>query len=89
MEQQSGSSSQQPQIIVVKSTKSVGVAILLSFLFGPLGMLYSTIAGGLIMLAVNLFAFIFTAGIGLFLTWPIGIVWAAVAASNQNKRLGV
>lgn len=87
MEQPTGYPPQQPQIIVVKSTKSVGVAILLSFLFGPLGMLYSTVAGGLIMFVVNVFAFLFTAGLGLFLTWPIGIVWAAAAANNHNKNI--
>jgi hypothetical protein len=78
---------QQPQIIVVKPTKSVGVAILLSFLFGPLGMLYSTIAGGLIMFVVTGISFILTAGVGLFITWPIGIIWAAVAANSHNNRI--
>ncbi len=35
--------------IIVKR-KSVGVAILLAFLFGPFGMFYSTVRGGVIML---------------------------------------
>ncbi len=78
----------QTHTVIVKSTKSVGVAILLSFFFGPFGMLYSTIAGGLIMMVVDGLAFFLTAGLGLFLTFPIGIVWAAVAASNYNKNLG-
>jgi hypothetical protein len=77
----------QKQVVVVQSTKSVGIAILLSVLFGPLGMLYSTIAGGLVMMVVNGIAFFLTAGIGLIITWPIGIIWAGIAASNHNKKL--
>lgn len=36
-------------IIITRSHKSVGVAILLTFAFGPLGLLYASITGGLIM----------------------------------------
>ena len=68
--------------VVVKSQKSVGLAIILAFLFGPLGMLYSTVTGGIVMFIINLLAFLFTAGIGLIITWPIGIIWAAMAAKK-------
>lgn len=33
--------------------KNVGVAFLLTFLFGPLGMLYSTVTGALVMLGIT------------------------------------
>lgn len=33
--------------------KSVGLAFLLTFLFGPLGMLYSTVTGALVMLGIT------------------------------------
>lgn len=36
-------------LVVVKNPKNKGIAILLVILFGPLGLLYSTIIGGLIM----------------------------------------
>lgn len=68
-------------------TKSVGVAFLLTFLFGPLGMLYSTVAGGLVMLLVTPVFALFTLGLSLFVTWPICIIWACVAASSHNDRL--
>ena len=68
--------------VVVKSQKSVGLAIILAFLFGPLGMLYSTVTGGIVMFIINLLAFLFTAGIGLIITWPIGIIWATMAAKK-------
>ena len=64
--------------------KSVGVAFLLTFLFGPLGMFYSTVSGALIMCLVTLLAAAGTAGAALFITWPICIIWGCVAASNQR-----
>lgn len=73
--------------LVVVPTKSVGIAIMLTLFFGPLGMLYSTIAGAIVMFVATFLALLFTAGLGLFVTWPVGIIWAAVAASSHNKRL--
>lgn len=73
-------------VIVVQETRSVGVALLLTFLFGPLGMLYSTISGALIMIAVSVVLAIFTLGFSLFVTWPISMIWGAMAASARNQR---
>ncbi|MUM19951.1 hypothetical protein FZI91_00185 [Mycobacterium sp. CBMA271] len=73
--------------------KNPGIAILLSFLFGPLGMLYSTVSGGLIMLGANFLILILgflTLGLGYllwFFTWFGGIVWAYMAAEEHNRRL--
>jgi len=75
------------QILVVKGQKNVFLAFLLSFLFGPLGMLYSTVIGAVVMFIVNVIAIIFTGGIGLVITIPIGIAWAVIAAINYNKAL--
>lgn len=75
--------------IIIKSTKSVGVALLLTFLFGPLGMFYSTVKGAIIMLIATGIALVFTFGIGCFITWPVCMIWAAVAASNYNKSLTI
>ena len=75
------------QRVVSVSTKSTGVAIILTVLFGPLGMLYSTIWGGIIMGIVSLIVGIVTLGIGLLITWPICVIWAAVAANSYNNKL--
>ncbi len=75
----------QPTVVV--STKSPGIAILLTILFGPIGMFYSTIAGAIIMSLVSIVVGVVTAGIGLLATWPICIIWAAVAANNFNKKV--
>jgi hypothetical protein len=73
--------------MLVMMPKSVGTAIVLAIFFGPLGMLYSTVTGGLVLLAVNIVLGIPTLGTVLFITWPAGIVWAAVAANTHNSKL--
>lgn len=77
----------QPQRIVVVPTKSVGLAILLAVIFGPLGLLYSTVMGAIVMFIVNIVVALVTVGFGLILTWPICGVWAAVAVKSYNKKL--
>jgi hypothetical protein len=75
------------QVLIVKAPKNVGVAIILTFFFGPLGLLYSSVIGGLVMLPVTIIVGFLTVGLGLFITHPICIIWAAVSASTYNKKL--
>jgi len=69
--------------------KSVGVAFLLTFLFGPLGMFYSTVVGAIVMLVAGLVAVPLTSGIGEFVVWPASIIWGCVAASRANGSVRV
>lgn len=78
---------QGPSVVILLPAKSVGVSILLTFFFGPLGMLYSTVPGALVMMAVNVFVGCLTFGLGLAVTWPICIIWGAVAVSSYNQKL--
>ena len=80
---------QQTTVIQVGSQKSVAGAVLLALFFGPLGMIYSTISGALIMFVINIFVAVVTLGLGLLVTLPICAIWAGIAASNHNKQLGV
>ena len=75
------------QVVVVTSTKNVGIAIILTILFGPLGMFYSTIWGAVIMLIVSLILGVFTVGLSLFVTWPVCVIWGAIAANSYNQSL--
>lgn len=72
-------------VVVVNKPKSVGVAFLLAFFFGPLGLLYATITGGIIMFLVNIVLLFILPVVGLIISWIICIVWAIVAAQNSNK----
>lgn len=83
---QGPSMQQQVNINIQHQSKSVGISLILTFLFGLLGMLYSTVSGGLIMLAVSVLLAIFTFGFSVFITQPICMVWGAIAADNENKK---
>ncbi len=72
---------------IVLPAKSVGTAVLLAILFGPLGMFYSTVGGALIMLIISPLLAALTFGLSLFITWPICVIWAASAASGYNQRI--
>ena len=78
---------QAPQSIVTVPTKSVGISILLTILFGPLGMFYSTILGAIIMCLISILICSFTLVLGLLIIWPICIIWGAVATSSHNKEI--
>jgi len=67
--------------------KSVGVSLLLTFFFGPLGLLYSTVIGAIVMLFLYLIIGIITLGFGIIILHPIAMIWGAVSVSNYNKKL--
>lgn len=68
--------------------KSILLAFVLTFFFGPFGMLYSTVVGGIIMLVVCLIFGAMTLGFGLVVLWPICIIWGTVAAACSGGSTG-
>jgi hypothetical protein len=60
---------------------------MLTIFFGPLGMFYSTIVGGIVMLPLFVLIGILTLGFGLVALWPIAVIWAAVSTNLYNKKL--
>jgi fatty acid desaturase len=72
--------------VAVAARKSVFLALVLTFFFGPLGMFYSTVKGAVIMLIISTVLALLTAGISIAITWPVSIIWGAVAADAHNKR---
>ena len=64
----------------------MGVALVLAALFGPFGLLYASVTGGIIMLIVYTIVAIFTLGFGLFFIWPIPIIWAAIAINKEREQ---
>lgn len=66
--------------------KSVGLAIFLAFMFGPLGTFYGSVVGGAVLLVSS-----FLIGwliIPLPFIWVGSIIWGAVGASQHNSRFG-
>ena len=71
--------------VVYVSKKSTGVAFLLTFLFGPLGLLYVSPVGGIILFIVGVLSFFVLPIIGGIIIWIISIIWAVTAASNSGR----
>jgi len=67
--------------------KSMGLAIVLVFFFGPFGLFYSSTTGGLVMTFFGIPFIIFTLFLGVFFVWPICIVWAIIATNNYNNSM--
>ncbi len=81
---------EQQQVIVHKSLKNPGLGIILAILLGPLGLLYSSISAGLLMIAITFVLVFFTLGLGLYFLPLIDIicgVWAYKAIKDYNKKL--
>lgn len=76
-----------PQIVITKSPKSMGISLILTALFGSLGMFYSTIIGAIVMLVVEAIILFITFGFGVLLTHPICMIWGALAVRKYNKKL--
>lgn len=73
-------------LVAAQPPKSMAAALLLTFFFGPLGLFYASVLGGIVMLLVSIVVAIGTLGLGLLITVPICMIWAAVATSNYNAR---
>jgi hypothetical protein len=75
--------------IVIYRPKSVGLALALTFFFGPLGLFYSSVVGGIVMLIASVILAATTYGISLLVTWPVCMIWGAIAASNYNSAMAL
>ena len=84
---------QQPQAIITKSTKSIGIAVLLALLFGGFGVFYASVIGGIICSIITIILIIIaviTMGFGLILCVIWAVICAIIAgilASSYNKKL--
>ena len=65
--------------------KSVLLSLVLTFFFGPFGMLYSTVSGAIIMLVLYIALGIPTFGWAIAGLHPIAMIWGAWAAHNANQ----
>lgn len=76
-----------PKAIIVASRKSQMISFLLTLIFGPLGLLYASLIGGLVMLCVAVIGGFFTFGIAAVAAWPICIIWGMISISRHNATI--
>jgi hypothetical protein len=67
--------------------KSIAGALWLSVILGPIGLLYSSIIGGILLTAIALTAFKFNFLFDLLLVWICSCVWGVWAANRYNRNL--
>lgn len=77
---------QHTTIVMGTNQKSMGVAIVLTILFGPLGLFYASVVGGAIMIVLSLVLGLITFGFAIFLIWPACVIWAAIAVNKENAK---
>lgn len=76
------------KVVIVNATKkSLVASILLTLFFGPLGLIYSSVSGGIIMIIVSILLSIFTLGLGLLVSFPISIIWGILATNAHNAKI--
>ena len=69
----------------MRERKSVVLSLVLTFFFGPFGMLYSTVVGAVVMLVLYVALGIPTLGWAIAGLHPIAMVWGAWAAHKANQ----
>jgi len=85
--QQAPNQGYQQTVVSFGNQKSMLVAFLLTFFFGPLGLLYSSVAGGIILIIIGIPIGIITFGFGLIFVWIASIIWAIIATSGANNAM--
>jgi hypothetical protein len=75
------------QRAVRRPQKSLVLALVLAILFGPFGLFYATVPGAMVALIIGIGLAVFTFGIGIFLVWPLSVIWAAIAVTSHNKKV--
>ncbi len=73
--------------VIIVQKKSMAVALLLTFFLGPLGLLYVSVIGAIVLIILSVILGMFTFGVGALLGWVAAMIWAAVAVSSHNQRL--
>lgn len=78
--------------VLVRPFKSMAVAILLALFLGPIGLLYSSFVGGVVM-AIIVFIFIAATSANpavqplVWIAWLVCPFWAVISSGRHNKKL--
>ena len=67
--------------------KSSAIALLMAAILGPVGLLYASVWGGVVMFMLLFFAYANAFHFIAFLLWFSCCVWAAVATERYNQSL--
>jgi hypothetical protein len=69
--------------------KSIAGALLFAVVLGPIGLLYASFWGGLLMISVGIVVISAKLFFPIMLVWISSCVWAVGAAEIHNRRIRV
>lgn len=67
--------------------KSVGVALLFSVILGPVGLLYASVWGGLLMIIISICVISNQLYFVTLLVWLISCIWSVAKVEGYNKKI--
>lgn len=67
--------------------KSVATALVFTVVLGPLGLLYSSFRGGILMLLIGLIVLSSKLMFPIILLWVTCCIWAVKSVEDYNKKL--
>jgi len=67
--------------------KSVAGALLFSAILGPVGLLYASMVGGLVMILLGFIVLSAKLLVPILLVWVGSCVWSVAATNRYNKKI--
>ena len=67
--------------------KSVAGALLFSLFLGPLGLLYASTLGGVVMLVFGIVILPTKLPVPIALVWIISCIWSVMATNRYNQKI--
>lgn len=66
--------------------KSVVTGLIFTILFGPVGLLYASLSGGIVMIVIGIIVISYHYLFPIILCWLICCVWCVSAIEKHNKK---
>jgi hypothetical protein len=67
--------------------KSIAGALLFSVILGPIGLLYASTLGGIVMIVIGFIAVCCKFPVPVILVWLISCIWSVIAVNRYNRRV--
>jgi len=77
-------------MIIPEEKKSYGVSMILTVLFGPIGLMYTNVVLAVALILVLVFAAVAMAPLGVIfalIAWPVCVIMGIMGVSSHNHRV--
>lgn len=70
-----------------KPLKSIAITLLFAVFLGPVGLLYASLTGGIIMIILGFIVVSVKYIVPIVLVWLISCIWSVAAANRYNNKI--